>query len=204
VANYRPISLLTAFSKVFERIRYDRLLQHIETNNILTNVQFGFRTFSTTDKASYKLIDGILDALNNKMMVGGIFCDLQKAFDCVNHSILLTKLKFYGITGTTHKLIKSYLEGRYQRVVLNNNSPDSRSNWGKITHGVPQGSILGPLLFLLYIYDLQQITNENSKIILYANDTSLLIANPNPTNFENNINKIFQDITDGLILIYYH
>ena len=124
MANYRPISLLTAFSKVFERIRYDRLLQHIETNNILTNVQFGFRTFSTTDKASYKLIDGILDALNNKMMVGGIFCDLQKAFDCVNHSILLTKLKFYGITGTTHKLIKSYLEGRYQRVVLNNNSPD--------------------------------------------------------------------------------
>jgi len=204
VANYRPISLLTAFSKVFERIIYERLLQHTETNNILTDVQFGFRTFSSTDKASYKLIDGILDALNNKMMVGGIFCDLQKAFDCVNHSILLTKLKFYGITGTTHKLIKSYLEGRYQRVVLNNNSPDLTFKLGKITHGVPQGSILGPLLFLLYIYDLQQITNENSKIILYANDTSLLIANPNPTNFENNINKIFQDITDGLILIYYH
>jgi len=128
------------------------------------------------------------------MMVGGIFCDLQKAFDCVNHSILLTKLKFYGITGTTHKLIKSYQEGRYQRVVLNNNSPDSRSNWGKITHCVPQGSILGPLLFLLYINHLPQITNENSKIILYTDDTSLLIANPNHTNFENNVNKIFQDI----------
>jgi len=91
VANYRPISLLTAFSKVFERIIYDRLLQHTETNNILTDEQFGFRTFSSTEKASYKLIDGILDALNNKMMVGGIFCNLQKAFDCVNHSILLTK-----------------------------------------------------------------------------------------------------------------
>ena len=129
VANYRPISLLTAFSKVFERIIYDRILQHIETNNILTEEQFGFRTFSSTDKASYKLTDGILDALNNKMMVGGIFCDLQKAFDCVNHSILLTILEFYGITGTTHKLIKSYLEGRYQRVVLNNNSPNSCSNW---------------------------------------------------------------------------
>ena len=95
MANYKPISLLTAFSKVFERIIYDRLLQHIETNNILTAEQFGFRAFSSTDKASYKLIDGILDALNNKMMVGGIFCDLQKAFDCVNHSTLLTKLKFY-------------------------------------------------------------------------------------------------------------
>jgi hypothetical protein len=194
VANYRPISLLTAFSKVFEKIIYDRLIQHIETNNILTDEQFGFRTSSSTDKAFYKFIDGILNALNNRMMVGGIFCDLQKAFNCVNHSILLTKLEYYGITGTTHKLIKSYLEGRYQRVVLNNNSPDSCSNWGEIKHGVPQGSILGPLLFLLYINDLPQITNENSKIILYTDDTSLIIANPNPTNFKNNVNKIFQDI----------
>jgi len=112
ISNYRPISLLTAFSKVFERIIYDRLIQHIKTNNILIDEQFGFRTFSSTDKASYKLINGILDALNNKMMVGGIFCDLQKAFDCVNHNILLTRLKFYGITGKMHKLIKSYLEGR--------------------------------------------------------------------------------------------
>jgi len=128
------------------------------------------------------------------MMVGGIFCDLQKAFDCVNHSILLTKLKFYGITGKIHKLIKSYLEGRYQRVVLNNDSPGLCSNWGGITLGVPQGSILGPLLFLLYIKDLPKITNENSKIILYADGTSLIIANPELTNFENKVNRIFQDI----------
>jgi hypothetical protein len=102
VANYRQVSLLTAFSKVFERIIYDRLVQHIETNNILTDEQFGFRIFSSTEKASHKQIDGILDALNNEMMVGGIFCDLQKAFDCVNHSILLSKLNFYGITRKTY------------------------------------------------------------------------------------------------------
>ena len=124
-------------------------------------------------------------------MVGDIFCDLQNAFDCVNHNILLTKLEFCGITGITDKLTKSYLGGRYQRVVLNNHSSSLCSNWGEITHGVPQGSILGPLLFLLYINDLSQITNDNSKIVLFADDTSIIITNPNPTDFENSVNKIF-------------
>ena len=162
---------------------YDRLLKHIETNNILAVKQFGFRT-SSTEKASYKLNDNILNVLNNGMMVGGIFCDTQKAFDCVNHNILLTKLEFYGITGIIYKLLKSYLKGRYQRVVLNNYSSSSYSNWGEITHGVLQGSILGPLLFLLYINYLPQITNDNSKIDLFADDTSMIISNPNPLNFE--------------------
>jgi len=130
------------------------------------------------------------------MMVGGIFCDLQKAVDCVNHNILLTKLEFYGITGITYKLIKSYLGGRYQRVVLNNHSSSLCSNWGEITHGVPQGSILGPLLFLLYINDLPQITSDNSKIVLCAEDTNIIITNPNPTNFENCVNNIFQHINE--------
>ena len=112
VANYRPISLLTSFSKVFDRIIYERLLKHIETNNILAVEQFSFRTSSSTEKASYKLTDNVLNALNNRMMVGGIFCDIQKAFDCVNHNILLTKLEFYGITRITYKLLKSYLKGR--------------------------------------------------------------------------------------------
>jgi hypothetical protein len=97
------------------------------------------------------LINEILNALNERKGVGGIFCDLQKAFVCVNHGILLTKLEFYGVTGIIFKLIKSYLEGRYQEVILDNNLPISSSNWGEIRHVAPQGSILGPLLFLLYI-----------------------------------------------------
>jgi len=117
VANYRPISLLISFSKVFERIIYDdRLLKHIEMNNILAVEQFGFTTSSSTERASYKLTDDILNALKKRLIVGDIFCDVQKAFNCVNQNILLSKLEFYGITGITYKLLKSYLKGRYQRV----------------------------------------------------------------------------------------
>jgi hypothetical protein len=100
--------------------------------------------------ASYRLINEILNVMNERKLVGGIICDLQKAFDCVNN-ILLTKLQFYGVTGTTLKLIKSYLEGRYQKVILDGNLPNSNSDWGATGHGAPQGSILGPLLFILYM-----------------------------------------------------
>ena len=164
MTNYIPVSLLNRFSKALARIIYDRLFIHFQINNILAEEEFGFRTSSSTDKAAFQLIDEILNALNCKMMVGGNFCNLQKAFDCVNHKLLLNKLEFYGITGTAYKLIKSYLEGRYQRVVLNNMSFDFYSKWCEIKHGVPDGLLLGPLLLLLYINDLHKISNDNSKM----------------------------------------
>jgi len=119
--NYRPISLLPVFSKIFEKVLYKRLYNHLSLNNILVTEQFGFRCNTSNDMAIYTLINNILSSLNIKIPVGGLFCDLQKAFDCVDHDILLSKMNFYGITGNTGKLMKSYLRQRYQRVFLNKN-----------------------------------------------------------------------------------
>jgi hypothetical protein len=127
-------------------------------------------------------------------VAGVIFCDLQKAFNCVNHNILLTKLQFYEVTGAILKLIKSYLEGRYQKVILDNNLPNSNSDWGEIRPRVPQGSILGPLLFLLYINDLPEIVDDIAEVVLNGDDTNIIITSLNPTDFTNSANKTLQDI----------
>jgi len=132
----------------------------------------------STENASYILLNEILTALNNKQIVGGIFCDLHKAFDCINHAILLEKMKFYGVSGKFYNLIKSYLDGRYQKVVLSHNK-DIESAWEKIRQGEPQGSILGPIFFLIYINDLPNLTSTGTKILLYADDTSIVVTSQN-------------------------
>jgi len=118
---------------------------------------------------------------------------MEKAFDCVNHAILLAKMEYYGIRGVMYTLIKSYLENRHQRVKFNN----KLSEWDKINTGVPQGSILGPLFFLIYINDLPSlipytVSNKNSSIVLFANDTSIIISEPCLMNFERKLNIVFQ------------
>jgi len=133
-----------------EKNIYTRIYAHVVLNKILTNEQYGFRSGLSADTASYTLIHEILSALNNKHTVGGIFCDLSKAFDCVNHRILLANLEHYGIRGSLGALIKSCFLDRYQRVaIMDKTNNINYSDWDIIKHGVPQGSILRPLLFFI-------------------------------------------------------
>jgi hypothetical protein len=149
-------------------------------NNILVQEPFGFRTQHSTEQAAFSFINSILTAMNNNQIVGGIFCDLQKAFDCVNHKILVDKLQFYGIDGKFNTLTESYLTNRYQKVKLNKiDYNNNTSEWVRINCGVPQGVILGPLFFLIYINDLPTLINKDNNIVLYAHDTSVVITDNN-------------------------
>jgi hypothetical protein len=163
-------------------------------NNILAKEQYGFRRKSSTEIATYKLVNEVLNTLNNGMLVGGIFCDLEKAFDCVNHNILLSKLEFYSVASRAGALIKSYLADRHQRVVVNNGQ--MYSEWGKIKNGVPHDSILGPLLFLLYINDLPYTISDKSIPVIFADYTSIVITNPRSADYEINASLIFKTLND--------
>ena len=137
---------------------------------------------------SYNLTKNILTALNNKLLVRGIFCDLHKAIDCVNYDILLSKMGFNGISGKANNLIKSYLQNRRQRTLVDYDSKKYYSEWKSVTDGVLQGSILGSLFFLLYVNDVPNVIPDISNSVLYADDTSLIITNSDSQMFEKNIN----------------
>jgi hypothetical protein len=166
----------------------------------LNTEQYGFRLGLRTDNAIYKLTTEILSAMNDKLLVGGIFCDLEKAFDCVNHDMLSSKLKFYGISLKNLTLHQSYLDNRYCRTAIYNNSKNSNkvSNWAKVRHGVPQGSVLGPLLFLIYINVLPKIINKTSAPIIFADDTSILLVHSNLIDFNKNIHIVFTTLNKWL------
>jgi hypothetical protein len=172
--NYRPISLLSLFSKVFEKIIKTRLLDYIEKNNILTKSQYGFRKRSSTTMAVTDLISSIEFSRNSGKHTLVLFLDLKKAFDTVNHKVLLSKLQQYGCRGPTQKLLASYLSNRSQITLIDNTSSCPKM----MRHGVPQGSVLGPLLFLLYINDFQHCA-DGVAFKLFADDTAVLMSHEN-------------------------
>jgi len=156
--------------------------------------QFGFRRHHSTEQAAFSLINSILTAMNNKLVVGGIFCDLHKAFDCVQHKILLDKLQLYGIDGKFKTLIESYLTNRYQKVSLEEMDYNMNSSeWSVIKCGV-QGSILGPLFFFIYINDLLTAVKGNNTVVLYADDASIIMNDSNRVDFNSHANELFEDI----------
>ena len=191
--NYRPISLLSNISKLYKKAMHIRLTNFLRKNKVLFPYQFGFRNNHSTDHALISLTEMIRNALDNGNFACGVFIDLQKAFDNVNHDILLSKLNHYGIRGVAFNWFKSYLRDRTQYATINN----ERSKIQTIKYGVPQGSILGPLLFLIYINDLSR-SIINSKIHHFADDTNLLYVSSSLKDINKKINFDLSNLVQWL------
>lgn len=200
--NYRPIALIPIISKIFERVLYDKVYWFFESNKILCNEQKGFRKGKSTNMAIYDFLVHILTNVDKGNPICSIFMDMTKAFDYVDHKILLTKLETYGIRGTALNLISSYLNSRQQMTVIDRLSNKTKtetsyySDIRDVTFGVPQGSILGPLLFLVYINDLPATTTH--PMILFADDSTVIIKCHDPSNYQNDINNTLQKIVTWL------
>ena len=208
--NYRPISLLPQFSKILEQLIKNRLLKFLDKFNIISKCQYGFRNKISTADALVDVIETVCQKLENLNKCAILSIDLRKAFDTLNHDTLFKKLYVYGIRGISLDLLKSYLSNRMQYVF----NKDIKSNLKNIKCGVPQGSVLGPILFLLYINDLPNISSI-FKPILFADDTTLIFSDTSISKLENkmqcgidqlyvwlNINKLSLNIDKTNILLF--
>lgn len=198
--NYRPISVLPVLSKILEKLIYVRLYNYLNKQNFFFSQQYGFRPKSNTLSATVDIVTKIKNALDSKQIVLGIFIDLKKAFDTVSHNLLLQKLHKEGITGSAIKILESYLHRRKQIVKIGK----FQSKPATLTYGVPQGSILGPLLFLIYINSISNI-DLSGDITLYADDTSLFYFGDNIKNIidvaQRDLNVISEWFVSNLLTI---
>ena len=188
ISNYRPISLLPVISKILEKVVHKNLYTFLEKNKVLYASQYGFRKNRSTVNAITELVCQITNAIENKQNALSVFLDLSKAFDTIDHKILLRKLEFYGVRGLALNWFQSYLTDRKQYVLYNN----VQSQTLDITCGVPQGSVLGPLLFLIYVNDIANCLTH-SKLIYFADDTTVSRC---IDDLYKNINSDLDDLTN--------
>jgi len=193
-SNYRPISLLSIFDKILEKLMYKRLYSFLNKNSILYQYQFGFRRHHSTSLALLELTDSLYSHLDTHDMVIGMYFDLQKAFDTVDHNILLRKLYNYGIRGIVHDWFRNYLSNRKQFVSIAN----SESSIQNVVCGVPQGSVLGPLLFLLYVNDISNASTVGH-IKLFADDTNVFIFGKCLEDIYNKANSVVSELNDWFV-----
>lgn len=199
VENYRPISLCSVFSKVFEYCFMEQITSFLNSFKVLYSSQHGFRERHSTMTALLQFHEDIIDAFERGESPSGIFCDLSRAFDCVNHKILLSKLYKCGIRGTPYEWVESYLTNRTQYVEIRwtdglNILKDFRSPRSEVNIGVPQGSILGPLLFIIYINDL--CTAVDSPLTLYADDASLRVSEGDSSKYQAKMESTVRSLCD--------
>ena len=191
--NYRPVSILSILSKIMEKVIHEQIEQYLQTANLLYSHQFGFRKTYSTDICIMHLTDHIKSKSEEGMMTGMLLLDLQKAFDCVNHKILLHKLEAMGFGKTAISWLQSYLCGRTQCVQLGNVLSESLS----VTCGVPQGSILGPILFLCYVNDM--ISWVSTKLLLYADDSAIIASGKSVNDINNILTSELHSIKNWLV-----
>lgn len=190
LGSYRPISLLPTFSKIYEKIVHKQLVLYLEGNGLLDDQQHGFRSGRSTVTAGVRFVQTIIDAIDNKENVVGLFLDISKAFDSILHDRLFSILYNFGIRGKELQWFKSYVQDRYQFVEIKHQNlnviESHKSTMSKIMYGVPQGSILGPLLFICYLTGLPSLNIDNSiNIVLYADDANVIFTGKSQQDIEN-------------------